>query len=119
MAAMLLPRLASLVAALFCLVILVAALEISTAAFGTLMTELAPARRGTLMSLVSLAIGVGTGAAPLVMRPLWENGGYGLVTLTLGVAGLGLAIVIGSLVTEPQSPAPAQASYQGEPYDDL
>jgi len=118
MAAMLLPRLASLVAALFCLVILVAALESSTAAFGTLMTELAPARRGTLMSLVSLAIGVGTGAAPLVMRPLWENGGYGLVTLTLGVAGLGLAIVIGSLVTEPQPPAPTQASYQGEPYDD-
>ena len=81
------------------------------------MTELAPASRGTLLSLVSLAIGIGTGVAPLVLRPLWENGGYGLVTLTLGVTGLVLATVIGILITEPQVSAPEQAGYPGEACD--
>jgi DHA1 family inner membrane transport protein len=69
-AAMLLPHLAFLVAALACITLLAVALEFSTASFGTLMTELAPSNRGTLLSLVSLAIGIGTGAAPLMLRPL-------------------------------------------------
>ena len=103
--AMLLPHLAELAAALLCFAVLVAALEFSTASIGTLMTELAPDGRGTLMSLASLAIGIGTGAAPPLMRPLWENGGYSSVTLTLGVVGVGLAIAFGILVVEPEDPA--------------
>jgi DHA1 family inner membrane transport protein len=115
--AMLLPHLVALAAVLCCIVLLAVALEFSTASFGTLMTELAPASRGTLLSLVSLAIGLGTGVAPLALRPLWENGGYGLVTLTLGVLGLGLAIVIGILIAEPQVSAPDQVGYAGEARD--
>jgi predicted MFS family arabinose efflux permease len=117
MAAMLLPHLVALAAALCCIALLAIALEFSTASFGTLMTELAPANRGTLLSLVSLAIGIGTGVAPLALRPLWESGGYGLVTLTLGVVGLVLAIVVGILIAEPQAPAPNQAAYAGEASD--
>ena len=117
MAATLLPHLAALAAVLCCIVLLAVALEFSTSSFGTLMTELAPARRGTLLSLVSLAIGIGTGVAPLALRPLWEGGGYGLVTLTLGVVGLVLAIVIGILIAEPEVSAPGQAGYAGEACD--
>jgi len=116
-AAILLPHLVALAAVLCCIVLLAVALEFSTASFGTLMTELAPASRGTLLSLVSLAIGIGTGVAPLVLRPLWESRGYGLVTLTLGVVGLVLAIVMRILVTEPQVSAPDQAGYAGEACD--
>ena len=116
-AAMLLPHLVTLAATLSCIVLVAVALEFSTASFDTLMTELAPSSRGTLLSLVSLAIGIGTGVAPLVLRPLWESGGYGLVTLTLGVVGLVLAIVIRILVTEPQVSAPDQAGYAGEACD--
>jgi DHA1 family inner membrane transport protein len=116
-AAMLLPHLVVLVAALACITLLAVALEFSTAAFGTLMTELAPSSRGTLLSLVSLAIGIGTGVAPLMLRPLWERGGYGLVTLALGVVGLVLAIVVGRLIAEPQAPAPNQAAYAREAGD--
>jgi predicted MFS family arabinose efflux permease len=108
-AATLLPHLATLPAALSCIALLAVALEFSTASFGTLMTELAPASRGTLMSLASLAIGIGTGVAPLALRPLWESRGYGLVTLTLGVAGLILTIVVGILIAEPQPAVPDQA----------
>jgi DHA1 family inner membrane transport protein len=117
LAAMLLPHLGALAAALACITLLAVALEFSTAAFGTLMTELAPSSRGTLLSLVSLAIGIGTGVAPLMLRPLWEHGGYGLVTLGLGVVGLVLAIVVGSLIAEPQAPAPDPAAYAGEAHD--
>jgi len=117
LAAMLLPHLGVLAAALACITLLAVALEFSTASFGTLMTELAPASRGTLLSLLSLAIGVGTGVAPLLLRPLWERGGYGLVTLGLGAVGLVLAIVVGTLIAEPQAPAPDQAAYAGEASD--
>jgi hypothetical protein len=95
------PRSEVLFSAMTCIVIFVAALEFVAAAFGTLMTELTPANRGTLMSLVSLANGIGTGLAPLLMRPLWETGGYLLVTAVLGGLGLILAIVIGLLMIEP------------------
>jgi len=104
-------------AVLCCITLLAVALEFSTASFGTLVTELTPASRGTLLSLVSLAIGIGTGVAPLVLRPLWESGGYGLVTLAVGAVGLVLAIVIGILVTEPQTPARDQTAYAGEASD--
>lgn len=100
--AMLLPHLPGLVAVLVGFVVFVAALEFNSASFSTLMTELAPASRGTLMSLVSLAIGIGTGAAPLVMRPLWESGGYAVVTLVLGALGLGVTVIIELFVTERQ-----------------
>ena len=116
-AAMLLPHLSALSAALCCIALLAVALEFSTASFGTLMMELAPSGRGTLLSLVSLAIGIGTGVAPLVLRPLWGSGGYGLVTLTLGVVGLILAMVIGTLIVEPQASAPDRAGYAGEASD--
>ena len=108
--AMLLPHLTGLPAALGCIALLAVALEFSTASFGTLMTELAPASRGTLLSLVSLAIGIGTGMAPLVLRPLWESRGYGLVTLALGVMGLLLAIAAGILIVEPQPSAAEKGS---------
>jgi hypothetical protein len=52
-----------------------------------------------------------------MLRPLWEREGYGLVTLVLGVVGLVLAIVVGSLIAEPQAPAPDQAAYAGEASD--
>jgi len=100
-AMILMPRSGILLPALACLVIFVAALEFISAAFVTLMTELTPNNRGTLMSLVSLANGIGTGAAPLLMRPLWETGGYLLVTSVLGGLGLILAVVIGLLMIEP------------------
>jgi len=115
--AMLLPHMSALVAALCCITLLAVALEFSTASFGTLMTELAPSGRGTLLSLVSLAIGIGTGVAPLVLRPLWESGGYGLVTLALGVVGLALAMIVGTLIVEPQASAPDRAGCAGEASD--
>jgi predicted MFS family arabinose efflux permease len=111
LAAMLLPHLAALAAALFCIGVFAVALEFSTASFATLMTELAPASRGTLLSLVSLAIGAGTGLAPLLLRPLWEAAGYRLVTLTVGVLGIVLAALIGILIAEPQISASDQAGY--------
>jgi predicted MFS family arabinose efflux permease len=111
LAAMLLPHLVALGVALVCVVVLAVALEFSTASFATLMTELAPASRGTLLSLVSLAIGIGTGLAPLVLRPLWEAAGYRLVTLTVGALGLVLSAVIGLLIVEPQTSAPEELGY--------
>jgi predicted MFS family arabinose efflux permease len=111
LAAMLLPHLIVLGAALVCIVVLAVALEFSTASFATLMTELAPASRGTLLSLLSLAIGIGTGLAPLVLRPLWEAAGYRLVTLTVGGLGLVLGAVIGLLIAEPQTSAPEEPGY--------
>jgi MFS family permease len=108
---MLLPHLIVLGAALVCIVVLAVALEFSTASFATLMTELAPASRGTLLSLLSLAIGIGTGLAPLVLRPLWEAAGYRLVTLTVGGLGLVLGAVIGLLIAEPQTSAPEEPGY--------
>jgi hypothetical protein len=112
-----LPHLVTLAAVLCCIVLLAVALEFSTASFGTLMTELAPSSRGTLLSLVSLTIGIGTGVAPLALRPLWESGGYGLVMLTLGIVGLVLAIVMGILIAEPQVSVSDQAGYAGEACD--
>lgn len=102
-AMVLMPRSGNLLPALVCFVVFVAALELISTAFGTLMTELTPTNRGTLMSLVSLANGIGTGLAPLLMRPLWETGGYLLVTSVLGGFGLIITIVIGLLMTEPGS----------------
>jgi predicted MFS family arabinose efflux permease len=107
-AAILLPHLTGLAAAFACIALLAVALEFSTASFSTLMTELAPESRGTLLSLASLAIGTGTGVAPLALRPLWESRGYELVTLTLGVVGLVLAVAAGILIAEPPGSAPDQ-----------
>jgi predicted MFS family arabinose efflux permease len=99
-AAMLLPHLPAIVAVLIGLAILVAALEFGIASYSTLMTELVPASRGTLMSLFSLVNGIGTGMVPLAMRPVWERGGYTIVTLVLGAVGLGTVLTIGFFVTE-------------------
>jgi predicted MFS family arabinose efflux permease len=99
----LLPRWPVLTAVLTGLVVFFAALEFSFASFGTLMTELAPAGRGTLMSLVSLANGIGTGAVPIVMQSLWESEGYASVMLVLGGVGLSVAVIVGLFVTERQA----------------
>jgi predicted MFS family arabinose efflux permease len=107
--AVLLPRSPGLTAVLVALVVFTAGLDFGFTALTTLMTELAPAARGTLMSLVSLSIGAGTGLAPLVMRPLWESGGYALVTLVLGTAGLCVALFAALFVTEPQ-PLPGEGT---------
>jgi len=103
----LLSRSPVLAAALVGLVVFTAALEFSFASFSTLMTELVPSGRGTLMSLVSLSNGIGTGAVPLLMRPLWESQGYGAVTAVLGVIGLGTVALVGLFVTERQPSMPA------------
>jgi len=103
----LLSRSPVLAAALVGLVVFTTALEFSFASFSTLMTELAPSGRGTLMSLVSLSNGIGTGAVPLLMRPLWESRGYGAVTAVLGVIGLGMVALVGLFVTERQPSMPA------------
>jgi DHA1 family inner membrane transport protein len=104
-------------AALCCITLLAVALEFSTASFGTLMTELVPSGRGPLLSLVSLAIGIGTGVAPLGLRPLGESGGYGLVTFTLSMVSLALAMIVGTLIVEPQASALDRADYSGEASD--
>jgi len=117
-AVILLPRSGILSLALICFAIFVTALEFISASFGTLMTELTPASRGTLLSMVSLANGVGTGAAPLVLRTLWERGGYQLVTIVLGVIGLILTIVIAVLMNEPKVQV-SQARSLGETFDDM
>jgi DHA1 family inner membrane transport protein len=101
--AMALPRSSILAGVLIGLIVFFAALEFSFASFSTLMTELAPTGRGTLMSLVSLANGIGTGAAPLVTRPLWESRGYAVIALVLGVVGLGVTAIVGLFVTERQT----------------
>lgn len=101
--AMALPRSPILTGVLIGLIVFFAALEFSFASFSTLTTELAPTGRGTLMSLVSLANGIGTGAAPLVMRPLWESKGYAVIALVLGVVGLGVTAIVGLFVTERQA----------------
>ena len=100
---MLLPRWPVLPAVLTGLVVFFAVLEFSFASFGTLMTELVPASRGTLMSLVSLANGIGTGAVPIVMRSLWESKGYASVMLVLGGVGLSVVVIVGLFVTERQA----------------
>jgi predicted MFS family arabinose efflux permease len=97
-----LARVPLLPVTLVALAIFGAALEFGFASFSTLMTELFPAGRGTLMSLVSLANGIGTGMVPLVMAPLWESGGYAIVTLALGAVGLGVTVFVGLLVPERQ-----------------
>ena len=102
-AAMLLPRSPVVAVVLLGFVVFVAALEFGIAPFSTLMTGLAPASRGTLMSLFGLVNGIGTGAVPLVMRPLWERGGYAIVTLVLGAVGLSTAVIVGLFVTEGQT----------------
>ncbi len=101
-AAMLLSRSPTVMILLISLVVLLAALEFSFSSFSTLMTELAPASRGTLMSLSSLVNGVGTGIVPLVLRPLWESEGYPIITLVMGVVGLGVTAIIWLFVTERQ-----------------
>lgn len=95
-----LPHLPGIAGTLAGLVVFTAALEFSFGAFSTLMTELVPKSRGTLMSLVSLVNGIGTGAAPLVLRPLWESGGYAAVTLALGMVGVIVAAIVGLFVSE-------------------
>ncbi len=96
----LLPHSPNIASMLVGLIVFTAALDFSFGAFSTLMTELVPQSRGTLMSLVSLVNGIGTGAVPLVMRPLWESGSYAAVTLVLGVVGLGVAAIVGLFVKE-------------------
>jgi predicted MFS family arabinose efflux permease len=103
---LLLPRLPGATATMAVLVVFTAALEFSFSSFSTLLTELAPESRGTLMSLVSLANGVGTGLVPLLMRPLWEGAGYRLITTLLGGVGLGMAVIVGVFVAERQCAEP-------------
>ena len=103
---LLLPRLPGATATMAALVVFTAALEFSFGSFSTLLTELAPESRGTLMSLVSLANGVGTGLVPLLMRPLWEGAGYRLITALLGGVGLGMAVIVGVFVAERQCAEP-------------
>jgi len=104
--AVLLPHAPAVAGALVGLVVFTAALEFGFASFSTLMTELVPGSRGTLMSLVSLVNGIGTGLVPLVMRALWESRGYAGVTFALGVAGLSVVIIIGLFVTERRAAVP-------------
>ena len=99
-AAPLLPHSPNIAAALVGVGVFAAALEFGYASFSALMTELIPHGRGTLMSLISLANGLGAGLVPLLVRPLWENGGYTSVTLALGGVGLGVALVIGLLIVD-------------------
>ncbi len=99
-AAPLLPCSPTIAAALVGVSVFAAALEFGFASFSALMTELIPHGRGTLMSLISLANGLGAGLVPLLVRPLWENGSYTAVTLALGGVGLGVALVIGLLIVD-------------------
>jgi DHA1 family inner membrane transport protein len=98
--AMLLPRAPVVMAVAVGIAVFVAALEFGVASFSTLMTELTPSSRGTLMSLFSLFNGLGTGAVPIIMGPLWESGSYAMITLVSGVLGLSTAVVIGLFVSE-------------------
>jgi predicted MFS family arabinose efflux permease len=102
--AVLLSRLPVLAATVVGLIVFTAALEFGFAAFVTLLTELVPGERGTLMSLVSLANGIGTGLVPVVMRPLSESGGYATITLALGAGGLGAVAIVSFLVVERRAP---------------
>ena len=104
--AVLLPHTPVVAGALVGLIVFTAALEFSFASFSTLMTELVPGSRGTLMSLVSLVNGIGTGLVPLVMRSLWESRGYAGVTFALGVVGLSVVIIIGLFVAERRAAVP-------------
>ncbi|MDI7277297.1 MAG: MFS transporter, partial [Anaerolineae bacterium] len=98
--ALLLPHVPAAVAALAGVVFFTTALEFGIAGFGTLLTELAPEGRGTLLSLVSLANGLGTGLVPLALRPLWERGGYGAITPVLGALSLAALGIVGLAVRE-------------------
>ena len=112
--AMLLPRLPTVAVVSVGFVVFVAALEFGIASFGTLMTELAPASRGTLMSLFSLFNGIATGAVPMALGLLWESRGYAAVTLVLGAVGLSTAVAIGLFVAERQT-SMTGTSQQGGP----
>jgi predicted MFS family arabinose efflux permease len=96
----LMPRSPNLVMAMVALVAFVIALDFGFTSFGTLLTEMAPENRGTLMSLVALANGIGTGLTPIVLAPVWETGGYALITVILGFVGLASALFFGLLVSE-------------------
>jgi DHA1 family inner membrane transport protein len=90
-----------------CLLIFAAGLSLGTSPFVAILTELNPEFRATLMSLNSLCIGVSSSLTPLLMRPLWQAGGYVLVTAVLGAVGLSAALTIGLFVTRRRVSVPA------------
>jgi hypothetical protein len=83
-----------------------------------LMTELTATNCGTLLSMVSLKNGIGKVTVPFVMRPLWERGGYQLVTIVLCVIDLVLTVVIAVLMTEPRVQL-TQGRFSGEIFRDM
>jgi len=85
------PTLAS---ALICLVVMAFAWEAGLVAFMTLATELAPAKRGTVLSLISCAHGVGSIAFSLLGPMLWAMGGYSLATMAGAAAALMAALLL-------------------------
>lgn len=99
-AAAVLPRWHGLAGVLATLTVFFAALEFCAGSLFALMTELVPSARGTMMSLVSLANGIGTGAVPVIMGRMFVTRGYPPITLVLGIAGLLTCAVLGFLVTE-------------------
>ncbi len=80
------------------------ALDFSSSAFFTLLTEMNREYRATLMSMTTLVIGVATGLTPLIVSPLLQLGGYSLVTTLLGATAVTIAIIVGLFVTEQKAP---------------
>jgi len=60
----------------------------------TVMTELMPAARGTLMSMAGMMNSLGVGTAPVIFKSVWEHQGYATVTFILGlICAINLCII--------------------------
>jgi len=79
--------------ALAAVVLYVLTNEFGFGAHGVLVTELAPAQRGMVVSLNMAAWGLGVTAAPLLASLLWRAGGFPAVALTMsGMGAIALAV---------------------------
>jgi predicted MFS family arabinose efflux permease len=67
--------------------------EFGFGAHGVLVTELAPAQRGMVVSLYMLAWGIGVTIAPQVAGLLWRVGGFPAVALSMMAVGLAAWLV--------------------------
>ena len=84
-AVIILPYTRTMAVTIITLLFLFAALEFGFVSLYTIMTELMPAARGTLMSIAGMMNSLGVGTAPVIFKPVWEYSGYAAVTLILGL----------------------------------
>jgi predicted MFS family arabinose efflux permease len=104
-----LPRMPTIVTTFIMLVVFTLLLEFSYGSYSTLLTELLPNQRGTVLSLVAFVNGVCTGIVPFLAGSIWEEHGYSSVTLLTGLIGMGISLLILFNLKEPIQPLAVEA----------